>query len=86
VLNRSTTGTGELHRCCGTAGLLPQQPYSLDFNPTEKVQRTLTCIGSDFAEADLSGFLEENFTTVGVRKAIAIGHFHHSSVWTDELG
>ena len=66
--------------------MLPQQPYSLDFNPTEKVWRTLTCIGSGFVEADLLGFLEENFTTVGVRKAIARGHFHHSSVWTDELG
>lgn len=37
-------------------------------------------------EADLLGFLGENFTTVGVRKAIARGHFHHSSVWRDELG
>jgi hypothetical protein len=36
-------------------------------------------------EADLLGFLGGNFTTVGVRKAIARGHFHDSSVWTDEL-
>jgi len=72
VLERKTDQPPEQESCIDTA--------------VEKIWRTLTCIGSGFVEADLLGFLEENFTTVGVQKAIARGYFHYSSVWTGELG